>query len=627
MKILNTKYNKSFSTKINLATVSFYLIYVIYGYYGALTGGSITQQIIFTSLILVIQLVIGLISWRFSEKFKINIKITINEIILFFLLLVFFISVTVDDLNMFLVGDELSYSQSAILHGDKFSLLISNYLDVNDIPFKYLLHVSLLFLLLSNIIIVYLFQKLRWTYRIILMIFLLIVSRYIVFYFGGSNSVHPPLNHLTTLIITSLFGVSNFTFKVSYLIGYVFFVFLISKKIKNIFSTFETILIVFSISTIPLLLRLSTTVEQSLWTSLSVSYLLIYIVCSKKINYYFVCFVITVGAMMRLPTILIVVPVLMIFLKNIYSKEITLKKGVIPFSLLIIVIPFFIYTLLVGAPSLDSADFQESFLSNITLAISSGIIYISTLNSINIWWLIFLPFAFFPLDKKLSFFNLAYFTYFILAVLLYYSIRYSLWGEAKYQAEYIIPFLIVGYILLLRKLNKKIIVVSISTLLISLNIYSYYSYPKGNVKNDELIGNYDIQKELYSGYRGMIHLVFEYEKAYDYVKELKLSDYSYSPGLNYGILPEIISGYSFSEVKKIIETRSRINALNNLNNIPWTNADATLINKIDQIKILIIGNVYNKKYLIEDLDSKGWEKIKTFENTKYGSSVVVMQKN
>jgi hypothetical protein len=33
------------------------------------------------------------------------------------------------------------------------------------------------------------------------------------------------------------------------------------------------------------------------------------------------------------------------------------------------------------------------------------------------------------------------------------------------------------------------------------------------------------------------------------------------------------------------------------------------------------------KYLIEDLDSKGWGKIKTFENIKYGSSVVVMQKN
>ena len=61
-KILNIANQQKLFFNINIPLVLFYLNYIIYGFYGSNTGGSLINQLIITLLIILIQVYLGNLS-------------------------------------------------------------------------------------------------------------------------------------------------------------------------------------------------------------------------------------------------------------------------------------------------------------------------------------------------------------------------------------------------------------------------------------------------------------------------------------------------------------------------------------------------------------------------------------
>ena len=109
--------------------------------------------------------------------------------------------------------------------------------------------------------------------------------------------------------------------------------------------------------------------------------------------------------------------------------------------------PFLGKSLISGTPSTDALD-EGSMFQRVLDAVDSDIIWSSISNIVPYWWIIFIPFAFIPLSRGMASRNIIFLIFFSSALYVYYSIHPSLWGYAKYQAEYAVPFAIVGMVLL-----------------------------------------------------------------------------------------------------------------------------------------------------------------------------------
>ena len=103
-----------------------------------------------------------------------------------------------------------------------------------------------------------------------------------------------------------------------------------------------------------------------------------------------------------------------------------------------------------------------------------------------------LPFIF---KGNKSFTRIIFLIYFIFSILTYFSIDKSLWGLAKYPADYALPFCILGFIIFIVYLKEKILNEKLISLvfvfLITINILNYNSIYKNYPKQDDIIDDYN----------------------------------------------------------------------------------------------------------------------------------------
>ena len=135
-------------------------------------------------------------------------------------------------------------------------------------------------------------------------------------------------------------------------------------------------------------------------------------------------------------------------------------------------------------------------------------------------------------------------------------------------------------------------------------------------------------KILNGGHQGIIYYVYNYKDAYNYIRENNIESETFSVGVNYGIMPEIINGYSLKA----------INILNNIN-VDFSNYEdefknnnevinkANFINNDSRIQNLLLGFTFNKRDLVKELENLNWCQKKVFENKKYGSKVILLKRN
>jgi len=558
-------------------------------------------------------------------------------------------------LGLSLSADEIVYSQTGMIHGLEISRILSETTPFFDeIGFKYLVQLSSLLSLIALLAIIFFSSKINSNRnRIFLFIFLLLVTRILVSLLGGNTYAHPPLSSLFPLIFGSLFGINDLTFKLSYFIPYSIFIFILYRELYRRLDAISSFLLCLAFSTIPNLLSLGSVVEQSLWSVICYCLIITKIISEKNPNYFKLVILVTIFSFFRITSIFALIPIVTHFLIiNIaeFSKKDFLVKN------LRLIIPVFAILPFLGFSVFYSTQYSEyQSVSNASIFIETllaGEIFSFVWSSFNFYWLVPIIFSFsLPSFKgvKASLFIFA----FCLITLFHILNNPMLWGMSKYQAEYVLPFVLAGSLLLLHYLSKsKLIVIGrlmVLTLAI-LNMWIFTNFPS-NCKTYDLTNseetniNYSIGWPFIvtydekvtdhfaspilkggSGCNIISHYPFVSKEAYQVVKNLKMENALYSPGVHYGLLPQIMSGFDTRSIKKINSILKNQESKMRIRNIPWTSGDAELINSDSRIKIVILDLVASKDELMNDLLKTGWKVEGAFKHRVYNTSVLVLSK-
>ena len=587
--------------------------------------------------------------------YSFSFEISNSEIFIYLSFLFILTLLSVGLLGLSLSGDEIAYSQTGVIHGLEISRLLSETTSFFDqIGFKYLVQLFSFLSLIALLAIIFFSRKISSDRnRIFLFVFLLLVTRILVSLLGGNTYAHPPLSSLFPLIFGSFFGINELTFKLSYFIPYSIFIFILYKELTRKLDAISSFLLCLAFSTIPILLSLGSVVEQSLWSVICYCLIITKIISKKNPNYFNLVILVTIFSFFRITSIFALIPVfahfLIISVAEFSSKDFMAKN-------LRLIIPVFAILPFLGFTIFYSTHYsQDQSLSDSSIFIESllsGEIFSFVLSSFNFYWLVPIIFSFFLPSFKGVKTSLIIFA-FCLLTLFYFLNNPMLWGISKYQAEYVLPFILSGSLLFLHYLSKsKLIVIGRLVLLTLaiLNTWTFTNFPSNCeaynlTKSEETHLNHSIgwpfivtsnEKEIghftqsllkgASGCNIISNYPYNSKEAYNFILELKKESYVYSPGVHYGVLPQIMSGFDVKSIKSVNKILKYQDEKKSENNIPWVGGDAQLINSDTKIQLVVLDLVSSKDKLIRDLLQFGWIVVAEFKDSRYKSSVLVLSR-
>ena len=623
--------------EINWAWATFYAFFLAYGYYGAIAPGLFhyKHQLIssFMQLLLLvgIQATLGWVACKYPHSFKDSVKITLRDLIVYFSLALLLLILTFDRLNFSLFSDELSYAGSA--HGQAIFLAMAavRHIDwLDNYVFTYLVQAIsiLLFASLSYL----LYKSAKWTAqkRIIVFAFLLVLGRFVFAIKGGNGSPHPSIQLIPLFVFGSVFGINDVSFKLSYFMVYVGFLTILCRMLFRIYPLTIAYVATLAIGTIPLFINTSTVVEHSLWSFICFALVVTEILTSTRRCYFRLVGFISIMTMMRQPSFISLFPVaLLYFIES--NKEGSFKQkleeGAKLLPLLLLFLPFLATSLIKGTPSTNAWD-QGSNLARVFHAIENGIILDSISSAFPYWWIVFMPLSIVPIQRKSLNINIALIVLFLVAIYVYYSIHPGLWGFAKYQMEYAGPLVIAGFFMIIRiaianRVDNKLLMTFLFSMLFlnvlqiieqryEINMQKIFS--KKETLNSE--GEFALLK------LGMTAIPYEYKKAYAYIKQKGFSNSTYSLGATYGVLPEIMNGYTTESVRASHDIYSE-----QITNRQEEERSEIIVQNIEgnvRIKAVMLGSIGKKQELITLLNKKGWQIVASYENSQYGTTVDIM---
>jgi hypothetical protein len=642
-KLISNLIEKKITISFNWITVIFHLFFISYGIYSARTFGESTwlgamlSTLPFSIFLVAIIVFFGILASKKREEFKDSIAIRNLDWVLFsivFLILLFF---TKYYISYSLFSDELFYSFEA--HKYAFSLTINKivYPWVSDFSIALVMQGFSLIFLICILSLILILERFNWVKKIVICSILLISFRVIISKLGGATSPHPPLNLLPILISGSFFGLSDFSLKLSSFIPYVIYVVVLQRMISRKFDEIISLLMALAIGTIPLTLLLSTVVEQSLYSSMCFSIILVDLITSDKPKYIRLISIASIATLFRQPSFFVIIPIIFIYFwqERFNIKSFLLLKNIfILLSPTLIFLPFLLLSLIYGTPSTHALNNNELLLKVLIpyQALVDGRVWISILNSVSIWWISFIPLAFLPIYWAWIRLNFSFLILFFILIFIFYSINQHLWGEAKYQAEYAVPFAVAGFIFFCIKFFKiiksKIIFSTLLIILILLNYNELTGFHKDNKPVDQSIDTINEDKKHYkSGFKMMVTFPYSYADAYNVIKVAGLASNSYSLGVTYGVLPEILNGYTVKEVVNASQLLRHQLGLMVERGIPWTSASVELIESDPRIKVVLIACVFPGKFdMVEEFKRNGWLTLGEFRNSRFGSTVFVLKR-
>ena len=625
--------------EINWAWATFYAFFLAYGYYGAIAPSlnQYKQEFIVSAIQLLmlagVQVTLGWVAWKYPHSFKDSVKVTSRDLFVYVSLALLLLSLTQDRLKFSLFSDELSYAGSAHGHAFYLAMAAARHLDwLDDYEFSYLVQATSFLLFAATACLLYVSRHWTAKRRIVVFVILLVLGRFVFAIKGGNGSPHPPLQLLPPFVFGSVIGINDISFKLSYFLVYVGFLTLLCRMLVRVYPLTIAYVATLTIGTLPLLLNTSSVVEHSFWSFICFALVFTEILTSTKKRYFRLVGVISIMTMMRQPSFLALLPVFILYVIEVI-KEGSIKQKVGDYikliSLQLLFIPFLASSLIKGTPSTNAWD-QGSNTERVVQAVENGVIWDSLSAAFPIWWLIFIPLSFIPIQRKYWDINIAMIVFFFAAIYVYYSIHPGLWGLAKYQVEYAAPLVIAGFILInkvvvINNTNKKIILILLFSLLIlnvlqlseqryATNMQNSFSRKENTKSEDEV----DLLK------MGMTAIPYEYKKAYAYIEQKRLSENTYSIGATYGILPEIMNGYTTKAVKASQDIYT--GQLSNWLKAGSSEIDVDHIASDSRIKAVILGSIEKKQELITLLNVRGWQKVASFANPQYGTSVVIMMR-
>lgn len=335
--------------------------------------------------------------------------------------------------------------------------------------------------------------------------------------------------------------------------------------------------------------------------------------------------VISVSILLRQPNIACIFLLIAILTYSYYyeSKH-SLKKTILYLSPLLISLPFVIKSILVGTPSTNAALADSGSLHQVIFSVTSKIGLYSMLNGV-LYWILFIPFVLL-IYKKNRIICLSILLFLLVDYIQFYSIDKIYWGVGRYQAEYVIPFVIIGFFLLLYHFaGNMYIYLPLCILLISINTYLFKNISSLNKPNNDLKYSCFYDNHGSFGITLLSEYIFPYNHALTAVKNSGHSGDVYIYGTVYGVLPQILAGYT---VKNIVLNNQNWEKLRNKGMFQYQDQNsAKKINENKNVKIALFSGTQDFQAIISYLKTNGWSDWKTFYDKKYRSSIVGLIRN
>jgi len=318
---------------------------------------------------------------------------------------------------------------------------------------------------------------------------------------------------------------------------------------------------------------------------------------------------------MRQSLVFIALPMLFVFVmerKTLLFKN--WKETVFILSPLLVALPFLIRSLLVGTPATGvGSEVQSALLGGVYNVVSSGMLKDIIINNFEIWSL-FIIFAFIPAKKN----RLKYFSTVVLfilsALIIFYSISPHLWGVPRYQAEYIVPLIILGAVKLLiysYDLNNRASKYILSGIFSTLLAYNLYTISISHSYKEAVVNDHSVM---------LSRSVYDYETAFKVAKENGYAGNALMLGVTYGAMNEVLYGYTLQEIEKQLQFYKEFNKFKGVD------VNSLLQNK--NIKLVMLSDIGEKKeYLRTELLENGFKEWKIFSSEKTTDEIIALVRN
>ena len=594
-----------------------------YGYMGALTRTSHSLQILISIILFFIIILLFFSYNKLLSKFPhIDVlKISFNDIKIYLFILSILLVAGFDFMNRSLIGDELAHSGLSQLHSIEGLMLLYDRIPIffREQKINILIWLISILILVTSILLI--FSAYRWKnkYNLFLIsVFILLFFRLFFFLLEGRDPYHPPFRLFPLWLSSSIFSISNFSFRLPGLMALSFIGLILYKVLKPLSKSQILLWIcIFSILTIPLLWNIALTVDSPIWTCLfSILFLLTYQFNKFYKSNFFIWFaLLAIFILMRQSLVFIIPPLIFLYvLNNKKSLVVNWKETLFHFSPFLVCIPFLLRSTFFGNPALQSTplEYKLSIFEKLSYAITSDIIIDTIVKNFQVWW-IFLFFIFLPFKKYSIRYYIVILLFIVCSFIIFYSIRPILWGHPKYQVEYLVPLIVLGKIWLLSillNLENLKIRVTLFILLSSLLFNNLYTIYVSHSHNSEFVNNHStISSDPILNYKG----------AFKTVKEYGYAGNTVIFGHTYGIMNEILYHYTLKETKQQLELFKKYNLKNDL--------DLKSLYFDDNVKVIILSDFKKRQLIFDELLKIGFQEWKNFSNEHTTYDIISLIRN
>lgn len=619
-----------FAFRINWAAMLAFVTFWTYGFFGAVSlGGKTVNAILFVVLTAILFLFLFLWKER-HDFFEDAVHIFARDIFVFLTLLFVLFPLSFATLNGSVVNDGFAHAGQAEAHAIAFiQILYAHTGFFGNFIFSNLIGLINLGLLIIGMLCVQFLKNKKFWLSAPFYLIVFVAFRGLIVYLGGSGGPHPPFRLFPLWLSSAIFSPSDMVFRLAQFFGLLFFGLLLYKLAEKRLGFLNSFLLVLSAITIPVLWHVGVLVEQSVWSAIAWSIVLIYLFVESDLtpaDYLRLFAIVSIGTLMRQTAFLALIPVALRLAYDVWKKRIALKDVWMSASPMLVMAPFLLHSFISGTAAsyvpgsgetLISAN--ASGVSRIMFALRSGIVWTSITNSVQGIWLFFAGLSFiFAFKKLIRIFELC--ALLVCGIAIFYLVNPALWGIGRYQAEYIIPFAILGLFCAAIFIKEKVYFLRYTLIagliiLTVCNVYTFKRIPALNLPMSELAGTFTTQIKKPGSYSILSEFPYNYHEALTAVRDAGYAGSLYLDGSTYGTFPHILAGFSVKDVafaKSLMGggVRSAVASLSSKD-----------IEKDERIHLVLIADAADGKALARELTQLGWKTWNNFSNAEYGSTI------
>ena len=551
--------------------------------------------------------------YRFALKVKYLIYLIIFSL--------FFLIVNRSLVQKPLTVDEIAYAWAA--QGHAYTLLFETPkllgIETSSFPGNNYIHIiSLLFMSFSLVSFRVLAKIRSERYFISVVLGSLLALRVCISLLSsGGTGHHAPLAFTWSFALTSIFGFSSITFRITSISLLAFLAVYLSCRIKceNRIQTLVIGLTISLLFTAPLLRFMSQGVEVANWTFVITIILFVELIHRKFLLSREQLVILSLLTYVRIDIAFLMIVLLLMMLIKLRGNPRLALSHIMP-SLIIILPGLFVYL------TFGIRDRTSEFSASDILIVNSQNAIRSLSDSKSFAYLPLFLFCFYLLFVKKEsrlFATLVAISYLLLFFVLNET---SVSFCAKYLIEWYFPYVFLAPIIILLSVKNSSILPRylLIVFLITTNIVGVYNSSIIKERYREVYSKYT--GAISSGYSVLPFTPFAYDEAFDYIKA-RNNSLCLNVGAVYSMVPEILGGMPLDYLYTMQIRRNAFIDIQNKQNEGWASVSADSLMSVN-VSCVILGAVENQVETLSNLEANGWAIERTFTDSDFGTSVHIL---